>query len=123
MGLDQWVRVIDDEGDVEEITYRKFNWFRNWVINNTILTHESDCEEVIISKDKLQELLDVCEDVLKDKNPKVAEELLPVLGGFFFGTYDYDEWYYESVQIVRDDVKRILNKGNSVIEVIYEDWW
>jgi len=32
------------------------------------------------------------------KNPEKAEELLPVTDGFFFGSQEYDEWYFNDIQ-------------------------
>ncbi len=120
MGLDQWIKYEDDDGNEIEKYYRKVNWLRGWVIENSTLTHESDCEDAFISRNKLEELLDDCNYVLKHKDE--AEEILPTTGGFFFGTYEFDDWYFSSVENVRDDLEDILS-NKTVEEVTYSDWW
>lgn len=120
MGLDQWIKYEDDEGHDLEKYYRKVNWLRGWMIENTSLDHDSNCEEVFISRSQLNELLKTCEYVLEHKND--AEEKLPTLGGFFFGTYDYDDWYFTEIENVRDGLKDILSNKN-LCEVTYYDWW
>ena len=47
-------------------------------------------------KEQLKELKELCQQVLDD--PKQAEELLPVKEGFFFGSEEYDEWYFSDLQ-------------------------
>ena len=38
----------------------------------------------------------ICDKVLDDNS--LAEELLPTRSGFFFGSTDYDEWYFEDIK-------------------------
>lgn len=51
-----------------------------------------------INKDQVTELRDRCQRVLDDHS--LAEDLLPTMGGFFFGSTDYDEYYFEDVEEV-----------------------
>ena len=51
-----------------------------------------DCGSYYVSREKLGNLLDVCNDVLA--HPSRAAKLLPTRSGFFFGSYDYDESYF-----------------------------
>ena len=48
----------------------------------------------------------MCNQVLKDHSK--AEELLPTMSGFFFGSTDYDDYYYKDVEEVRNWVKETL---------------
>jgi hypothetical protein len=41
---------------------------------------------------------------LPTKDPTVAQELLPTEAGFFFGSQEYDEYYYRDLELT----KRIL---------------
>lgn len=43
------------------------------------------------------------------KNTALAETLLPTTSGFFFGSANYDQWYYE-------DVKQTYEKLGEIIE-------
>ena len=53
-----------------------------------------------ITKEDAQVLLERCKQVLTDHSK--AEELLPTMSGFFFGSTEYDEYYF-------DDVKKVAN--------------
>lgn len=59
-----------------------------------------------IKREDAEELLSKCEEVLKDHSK--AEKLLPTMSGFFFGSTDYDDYYYEDVKAVRDYIKDTL---------------
>lgn len=65
-----------------------------------------DQQEYIIEKKDAEDLLDRCEASLK--NHSAAPKLLPTMSGFFFGTTDYDEQYFETVVNVRDFVRDTL---------------
>lgn len=120
MGLDQYLYVSAKNYD-ETFYYRKENWLRNWMINNTKLTHRSNCEGVEITTNQIKELLNLCEQVLKNKDD--ADELLPTLEGFFFGNTVYDEWYFKGVKHLKHDLETILSHENEGLTVTYEDWW
>ena len=80
---------------VEEVGYwRKANQIHRWFVEN-VQSGTDDCGSYWVSREKLEELLDLCKQV-RDDNSK-AEELLPSVSGFFFGGTEYDEWYYEDI--------------------------
>lgn len=51
-----------------------------------------------ITKEQVAELKSRCQAVLEDHSQ--AEVLLPTMSGFFFGSTDYDEYYFEDVEQV-----------------------
>ena len=51
-----------------------------------------------ITKEQVTELRNRCQEVLRDHSK--AEELLPTMSGFFFGSTDYDEYYFDDVEQV-----------------------
>ena len=54
------------------------------------------------------------------KNPKVAQELLPRQEGFFFGGYEYDEWYLKDVQDTHDwIVQTFKDRAKGILSDIY----
>lgn len=59
-----------------------------------------------ISKEDAEVLLSRCNQVLKDHS--LASELLPTMSGFFFGSTEYDKYYFEDVKEVRDYIKNAL---------------
>lgn len=56
----------------------------------------------IINKEDVEELLSRCNKVLKDHSK--AKELLPTMDGFFFGSIEYNNNYFDDVLKVRDYV-------------------
>ena len=65
------------------------------------------------------ELKDVCKKVLDDK--KLAPELLPTQEGFFFGSQEYDEDYFDEVARTYDMLKDI--KEEPYVEYYYQSSW
>ena len=49
-----------------------------------------------VTKDDVDEIIYCCERVLKDHSN--AYGLLPTQSGFFFGSTDYDKWYFSDVK-------------------------
>lgn len=106
--------------------WRKANAIHKWFVDN-VQDGEDDCDCYEVSRDQLEELLDICKTI-KDKtimddglvkngevwangmwcpryeegqtivNPEIAERLLPTQGGFFFGSTEYDQWYMADIE-------------------------
>jgi hypothetical protein len=80
---------------VEEVGYwRKANQIHNWFVQN-VQKGNDDCGSYYVSRDVLQELLELCKKVKEDNS--LASILLPSASGFFFGGTDYDEWYFNDI--------------------------
>jgi len=74
--------------------WRKANAIHAWFISQCA-DGVDNCEPVYISRDDLKTLDSICRQVLKDHS--AAETLLPTSSGFFFGSTEYDEWYFKSL--------------------------
>ena len=78
-----------------------------------------------IKREDAEELLSKCEEVLKDHSK--GPELLPTMSGFFFGSTDYDNYYYDDVEAVRDYVKdKLLPEFDTLEEeenIYFETWY
>lgn len=61
-----------------------------------------------VTTDDLQELRNRCSEVLTDHT--LAETLLPTCSGFFFGSTEYDEYYFEDVLRVLDTCETLLEQ-------------
>ena len=80
---------------IEEIGYwRKANAIHKWFVDN-IQKGKDDCGEYFVFPNKLQELKDLCLQVIEDGNK--APELLPTNSGCFFGSTEYDEYYFDDL--------------------------
>lgn len=76
---------------------------------------EDEC--CFVTKSDLEDMIDRCDKVLK--NHKLAKKLLPTRSGFFFGSTDYNEWYFKDVEDVREQFKKLLDGFNEDTDVIY----
>ena len=86
--------------------WRKANAIHNWLVENCA-DGVDDCREVYVSRDKAKELLDLCNKVLADHS--LAESELPTTKGFFFGSQEYDEWYFEDIEYTKHIMEKVLS--------------
>jgi hypothetical protein len=75
--------------------WRKANHIHKWFVDNA-QGGEDNCEDAWVDVNKLLELKELCNKVLADNS--LAEDLLPCISGFFFGSTDYDEYYFKQLE-------------------------
>lgn len=100
--------------------WRKDNQIHNWFVAN-VQNGVDECQNAYASRDKLQELVDTCTKVLADHS--LAEALLPTGAGFFFGSTDYDEYYYGALQETVDMISKVLENAPDSIHFEYQSSW
>ena len=89
---------------IEDIMYwRKANAIHSWFVQNT-QDGVDECQESYVSKEQLEELASICEQVVKTKD----SELLQPSGGFFFGSTDVDEYYFKEVKHTAEELRKVL---------------
>lgn len=125
MGLDQNLFRRTANGEQSEIYWRKAN-FVHWYF-----THDweergfasDDCVEFPTDEAELRMLSAMCETVLEDKAQ--AEFILPTMSGFFFGSTDYDDWYFEDVKYTKDEIDKLLEERplQDGEEFFYHAWY
>lgn len=96
--------------------WRKANQIHRWILENTN-QKEDDCRKIYLEGSVLKKLVAVCEEVLADHSK--AQELLPVQEGFFFGSYEYDEWYFQDLENTIKMLKDIKEEE----EYVYQASW
>lgn len=89
--------------------WRKANHIHGWFVNN-VQDGEDNCREYEVSREQLAELRSLCQQVLD--NHDLAEELLPVQEGFFFGSDTYDEWYFLQTKYTLDLIDKLLDESS-----------
>ena len=88
----------------EEVMYwRKANAIHNWFVQNC-QDGIDECQESYVSKEQLEELADICEKVVETKDAS----LLETKGGFFFGSVDYDEYYFQECERTANTLRKLL---------------
>jgi hypothetical protein len=95
------------------IYWRKANQIHGWFVDN-LGGGEDTCQEMYVPRSALLELSNICKTLLdkKQKDSDAADalafQLLPPTGGFFFGTYEIDEWYWGDIQHTYDNLQLVL---------------
>ena len=87
--------------------FRKVNFLFAYYQNNGKMIDEC---YAFTDKDDIDDIISRCERVLKDH--KLAEYLLPTQSGFFFGSTDFDKWYFSDVK----DCLRQMKKYRKLLE-------
>lgn len=107
--------------------WRKANHIHNWFVAN-VQDGVDDCKSYWVSRDKLMELEALCRRVVATQDPEFSKENLPTGAGFFFGSEDYDEYYYENTEWTAKRLAHILaeipDKSDMTgVEFYYSSSW
>ncbi len=86
--------------------WRKANAIHQWFVVN-VQDGEDDCREYPVSLEHLTDLVNLCNQVLA--NREMAEDELPPQPGFFFGSTDIDEYYWADLNDTVTQLTRIIN--------------
>lgn len=81
----------------EAMYWRKANAIHRWFVEN-VQDGEDDCKSYEVAREQLLELRNLCANLCKKKELATAEEELPTEDGFFFGSTEYDEWYWNDIE-------------------------
>jgi hypothetical protein len=122
MGLDMMLYRRDENGEVgEEVMYwRKANAIHDWFVQN-VQNGIDECEPHEVTVDQLVELRQLCSEVLGNRD--LADDLLPTASGFFFGSTDYDAWYFENLSRTVEVLDDLLEESNEDDLFIYQSSW
>lgn len=132
--------------------WRKSNQIHNWFVGN-VQDGADDCGQYEVTEDKLTNLLNTCKKVLENsklvpgkisngqilkdgkwqdiieeglviENPATAMVYLPTCSGFFYGSTEYDEYYYNDVKETVDILERVLTTTDFEHEIVmYQASW
>ena len=115
------------------VQWRKANAIQRWMECELAGGEMENCRDYPIYHEQLKALRDDCRAVLdahvqKADVSEVAEErnLLPQ-PGFFFGSYDMDDWYFEHLDYTVLSINRLEGAGaldpESSVSFAYRAWW
>jgi hypothetical protein len=105
------VGKFGDNSPVKEVSidagyWRKANAIHDWFVRE-VQGGEDECKPHYVDRDQLRALKDLCEQALAHRNE--AKDLLPTTAGFFFGSTDYDKYYFQDLQDTIAIVDRCLD--------------
>lgn len=102
---------------LEDAYFRKVNFIYEY-FNDRI---DHDYEMCLTDKEDIINLIAKCDEVIKNNNK--ASLILPTRSGFFFGSTDYNDWYYSDVKDCKTQMKALLKKvkeGDKIL--VYFSW-
>lgn len=90
-------KLIDELNDIDCENFEFLAYFRkvNFLFEFFSGSLNEDETTAVITRGEMEELIEKCEFVLNNRDK--ASEILPTCDGFFFGSLDYDDYYFESV--------------------------
>jgi len=106
---------LKDASEVQSVKlnlayWRKVNWIHNWFVVN-VQNDEDNCGEYYVSREKLAELKELCDELIASRDKEKAMELLPPVAGFFFGNATVeDNYYWQSLKYTSDQIGDILTR-------------
>lgn len=124
MGLDQRITILtkndDDTLSSTEYWLRKVNSLQGYFEDNY---HTQNCVEHGFSEDDVKHLKEVTDFILHHQDDHdYIESNLPPTQGFFYGSDEIDEWYFEDIKEINEIMTAILNTPN-VEKRLYWCWY
>lgn len=101
--------------------WRKANAVHKWFCD--LDGGRDECQSIYVTKENLIDLRNMAAAIIRE--PAMAASTLPTQQGFFFGTYDYDEWYMEDMKNTVEQLDKILDsvKDREWVDFIYRASW
>jgi hypothetical protein len=98
--------------------WRKANQIHGWFVDN-VQGGNDDCREYIVSRDQLHELRELCKTAKREKNGN----LISPREGFFFGSSEVDEYYWQDIDHTIEVINHVLKNTPEDYEFIYSSSW
>lgn len=100
------------------VYWRKANAIHKWFVDNC-QDGIDECQQAYVARRDLESLLYVCQRALDTGN----SALLPTGGGFFFGSTEYDDWYWENIKYTVKSITKALNEFDERYTFSYQSSW
>jgi hypothetical protein len=98
--------LVVKEISLDAMYWRKANAIHGWFVENC-QDGDDDCKEYEVDREQLETLRDLCKDILEHPDAERDADLDPTLG-FFFGSAEKDEWYYQDLKNTVEGLDRVL---------------
>jgi hypothetical protein len=100
--------------------WRKANQIHKYFVDQCA-RGKDECQDTYVEREQLEDLLNRCRTILEDHSK--AEELLPSQSGFFFGSTEYDDWYFKDLEDTVPILEKILKDAPEDWDFIYQASW
>lgn len=108
------------EVSVNAMYWRKANAIHKWFVDN-VQGGEDNCREYWVQDTQLKQLLHMCQLALEHKDK--PDKILPTADGFFFGSTEYEEWYWDDIQNTVKGLEKVLQLNTSKWDFYYRASW
>jgi hypothetical protein len=108
---------VAKEVSIEAMNWRKANAIHGWFVRRC-QDGKDECQESYVSREQLKELVELCHEALD----KPDHEVLEPTAGFFFGSYEKDEWYYQDLKATIEGIEKALELPES-FQFYYQASW
>lgn len=110
--------------------WRKANAIHSWFVNN-VQNGNDDCHEYYVNRHQLETLNTICRELLEYREKLSKEEVeeqvlhrLPPTSGFFFGSTDIADRYWEDIKYTHNMINSLLiNKELESFNFYYQSSW
>jgi hypothetical protein len=106
--------------EAEAMYWRKANAIHKWFVEN-VQGGEDNCQRFYVEREQLTELRDLCAKLCTQR--EMAEETLPTADGFFFGSTEYDEWYWNDIEGTVQGLDKALQAFDDKWQFHYRASW
>lgn len=112
--------ATDDAGMYVQVSvgyWRKANQIHGWFVEN-VQNGEDNCGEYPVERRQLEQLRTLCKAAIANKD----HGDLPPVAGFFFGSNEVDDWYWNKVEQTVEILDRVLSYPDD-IRFSYQSSW
>lgn len=88
----------------EVMYWRKANQIHKWLVDN-VQDGKDDCGQYYVDRTDIEKLVLACDTAWVNKDTSI----LPPQSGFFFGSTDADEWYWDQIRTTSKRLRAILD--------------
>lgn len=109
--------ILESFVSYEDMYYRKVNSLYAY------FSDRLENEQCLVTKADVEDIIDRASKVLLAHDEEVSAELLPTQSGFFFGSTEYDEYYYDDIaDVYKQFTKYLEDWTDDTIGWVYFSW-
>ena len=105
--------AIDKDAPSADVSFtvaywRKANQIHKWFVDH-VQKGVDECQLNYTKREQLEELRDLCAELLEKQDVEEAQQRLPSSSGFFFGSTSYNEYYWADLRATVSQLNRALS--------------
>lgn len=124
-GLDELIKNNTHCGaavKVEVGYWRKVNSIHHYFVQNHA-NGVDECQDIKVSREDLEKLKDICGQLSTSRDVELAKELMPPQSGFFFGSTEIDEYYFDDMNYTYELLDKVLKETPDDCDFVYCASW